>query len=428
MPKKADEISLTRLKSEVAKARKRGWGLIAVGGVAGLLLQVRGNATSWILRATIAGKRRDIGLGGYPDVPLTEARDRARAERSRIAAGVDPLEHRRALRAQLGRSVLTFDECARRLIESKRVEWKNAKHRDQWENTLDTYASPKIGNRPVDTITMAHVEDVLRPIWTTKTETAKRVRMRIEAVLGWATASGLRHGDNPARWRHGLDKLLPAPGKVRKVKNYPALAMSDMPRFMEALRKREGAAKALEFAILTATRSGEVRGARWPEIDLQAKLWTIPAERMKAGREHVVPLSAPAVALLKALPRFTNTDLVFPAMRGRMLSDMTLSKVMKLMHEADQAAKGPGFLDPRQKRQAVPHGFRSTFRDWAAEKTNYPRDVAEMALAHTIGEKVEAAYRRGELLAKRTRMMADWAKFIETKPVSGSVTPLRRMA
>ena len=264
---------------------------------------------------------------------------------------------------------------------------------------------------PVDKIELRHVVEVLTPIWHTKTETASRVRSRMEAVLSWATATGARSGDNPARWRGNLDAgILAKPNKIRKVKHHTALPIDDLPGFVADLRQREGvAARALEFAILTAARSGEVRGATWDEIDLDAKVWIIPAERMKAGKEHSVPLVPRAVALLKALPRYAGTDLVFASPTGKVLSDMTLSAVMRRM-EVD----------------AVPHGFRSTFRDWASERTNYPRDVAEMALAHTIGDKVEAAYRRGDLMTKRTKMMAEWAKFIEAKPVSGNVVPITK--
>jgi integrase len=407
MPKKVKEASAVEVKRWAKQD-----GLHAVGGVAGLQLQVRGASTSWILRTTVGSRRRDIGLGAYPDVPLTEARDRARIERAKIRDGIDPVEERRATRAALA-SVLTFDEAARRLIASKSAEWKNAKHKDQWQNTLDTYASPRIGKLPVDKVELPHIVDVLDPIWKTKTETASRLRSRIEAVLGWATVSGYRTGDNPARWRGHLDKVLAKPSKVRKVKHHTALSVDGMHDFMVELRKRDGmAARALEFAILTATRSQEVRGATWSEINLADATWTIPGARMKAGKEHKVPLPPRAVKLLKALPRYADCDIVFPSPTVKVLSDMSLSAVTKRMEVG-----------------AVPHGFRSTFRDWAAERTHYPRDVAEMALAHTIGDKVEAAYRRGDLFDKRTKMMADWSKFIDAPPAKGdNVTPIRRKA
>jgi len=247
-------------------------------------------------------------------------------------------------------------------------------------------------------------------------------------VLDWATVGGHRTGDNPARWKGNLAHRLAKPSKVKKKSNQPALPMGDMPRFMQMLRKRGGAARALEFTILTATRSGETRGALWREIDMKHAIWTVPAERMKADKEHVIPLSPQATALLKTTHRMAGTDLVFPSADGKEFSDAAMAKVIKLMHAADIKDGGKGFLDPKQGRVAVPHGFRSTFRDWASECTSYPRDVAEMALAHTIGDKVEAAYRRGDLLAKRTKMMADWASFIETMPRTGNVKQLRQRA
>ena len=403
MPKKAKELKPVEVSRLIGRD-----GFHAVGGVSGLHLQNRGDSSAWVLRVTIGNRRRDVGLGGYPDVPLAMARDKARGVRAKIEQGIDPIAERKEFRTVLV-GALTFDEAAKRLIAAKSPEWKNAKHATQWKATLDTYASPIIGKMPVDKIELRHVVDVLTPIWHTKTETASRVRSRMEAVLSWATASGHRSGDNPARWAGNLDAgILAKPSKIRKVKHHAALPIDDLPGFVADLRQREGiAARALEFAILTAARSGEVRGAVWAEIDMDAKTWTVPGERMKAEKEHVVPLTPKAMALLKALPRFAGTDLVFPSPTGKMLSDMTLSAVMRRM-EVD----------------AVPHGFRSTFRDWASERTNYPRDVAEMALAHTIGDKVEAAYRRGDLLAKRTKMMADWAKFIEKEPATDNVVAI----
>lgn len=407
MPKKAQELGI---KAVAAKARVHG--NHPVGGADGLMLQVRSeHARSWVLRAMVNGRRRVIGLGSYSDLSLADARRKAREMRAAIADGVDPVEQRQARRdaALQAMAVLTFDEAARRYIAAKGGEWKNPKHRDQWRNTLATYASPVLGKMRVDAIELRHVENVLVPIWAEKTETASRVRGRIESVLDWATAGGHRTGENPARWKGNLEHRLAAPNKTKRVKHHKALPVDEMHGFMVALAKREGmAARALAFAVLTAARSGEVRGATWNEIDLDAAVWTIPGERMKAGKEHRVPLSAAAVALLEALPRMAG-DLVFPGQSGTPLSDMTLSAVMR-----------------RMQVDAVPHGFRSTFRDWAAERTSYPQHVAEMALAHTIGDKVEAAYRRGDLFAKRTKMMADWAGFIATPPAKDNVTPIRK--
>ena len=391
MPKKAKErsaLEVQRLKTP---------GLHAVGVVAGLHLQVLpSGARSWVLRVVIGGKRRDMGLGGYPDVTLAGAREKARAARETIAQGIDPIAARVAAKSALAAargSAITFKDAAERFIEAKAGEWKNAKHCQQWTNTLETYAEPVIGSMQVRDIGLPHIIKILDPIWTSKTETASRVRARLESVLDWATVRGYRHGDNPARWKGHLDKILAKPGKVTKVEHHPALPIDQIANFMLALRQRHGiTARALEVLILTATRSGEVRGACWEEFDLDAGLWTIPAGRMKAGREHRIPLSARVLAILNALPRLAEVELVFPAPRGGVLSDMSLTAVTRRMGIA-----------------AVPHGFRSTFRDWAAERTDYPSEMAEMALAHVINNKVEAAYRRGNMFEKRRRMMADWA-------------------
>lgn len=393
MARKAKELGPLAVRSLTSP------GMHFVGGVSGLALQVlpTGGRT-WILRATIGGKRRDMGLGGYPDVTLADARAAARAARDKIRAGIDPIEEVRTAASALKAArveAVTFKEAALAYIHAHEAGWRSAKHAQQWRNTLEAYAYPVIGSVLVRDVELAQVLAILEPIWTTKTETATRLRGRIEQVLDWATARGYRTGLNPARWRGHLDKLLARPSKVARVDHHTALPVSEVSAFMKKLHQASGmGARALEFAILTAARSGEVRGAKWSEIDLEAAVWTVPAERMKAGVEHRVPLSAPALGLLSALPRMAGTDVVFPAPRGGVLSDMTLTAVLR-----------------RLNVDAVPHGFRSTFRDWAAEQTNYPHDVAEMALAHTIANKVEAAYRRGDLFEKRRLMMAEWAKF-----------------
>lgn len=393
MARKASELGA------LVVSRLREPGLHAVGGVSGLYLQVvASGARSWILRATIGGKRRDMGLGGFPDVTLAIAREKAREARAKIEQGADPiLERERALsvlRAEQAKS-MTFEAAALALIDAKSDEWRNAKHRAQWSASLETYAYPIIGKLQVGDVGQAHVLNVLQPIWKDKTETANRLRGRIEQVLDWARVRGFREGENPARWRGHLDKLLPAPAKIARVVHHRALTIDAMPNFMGDLRQRKGIApRALEFLVLTAARSGEVRGATWSEIDMGAAVWTVPAERMKAHKEHRVPLSPQALALLASLPRIDGNELVFPAPRGGVLSDMTLTAVMR-----------------RMELDAVPHGMRSTFRDWTAERTNYPREVAEMALAHTIGNAVEAAYRRGDLFTKRAEMMAAWSIF-----------------
>lgn len=407
MPKKAKELSAT----EVRRLTKPG--LHAVGGVAGLLLQVTPTgARSWILRTMVGSKRRDIGLGGFPEVPLAKAREKSRETKEQIKQGIDPVEERKQARERLIASQakrLTFDEAADKFLTLKRKEFNNPKHAAQWASTLETYASPVIGSLPVDTVELAHVVNILEPLWTEKTETATRLRGRIESVLAWATVSGFRHGDNPARWKGNLDAILPKPGKLKKIQHHRALPWQEINPFIQQLRQRKGtAAKALEFLILTATRSGEVRGATWQEIDLQARTWTVPAERMKAGKEHTVPLCDDAVKLLENLPRFEGSDLIFPGARGGVLSDVALTKPIRAIG-----------LD------ATVHGFRSTFRDWCAESTNYPNEVAEMALAHTVSNAVERAYRRGDLLAKRSRLMADWSKFINTPAKSAEVIAIR---
>lgn len=410
MPRVAKELSA------LAVQRLMWPGCHAVGGVNGLYLQVAPTgAKSWILRTMIGTKRRDMGLGGYPTVTLAQARERAREARESIEKGVDPIAKRAAERSTLAASQAaeyTFAECAHKFIKAKSAEWRNAKHAAQWGATLETYAFPIIGKLSVGDVTLPHILKVLEPIWTSKTETATRLRGRIENILDWATVRGYRQGENPARWRGHLDKVLAAPRKAAKVEHHRALPINEMGTFMADLRKREGiAALALEFVILTAARSGEVRGATWEEIDLDTAVWTIPGERMKASKEHRVPLSERAIQILKFLPRVEGSPYVFPAPRSGALSDMTLTAVMR-----------------RMGTDAVPHGFRSTFRDWAAERTNYPREVAETALAHVIENKVEAAYRRGDLFEKRARLMADWEQFVSTPAPTGQVIPMNRGA
>jgi integrase len=355
-----------------------------------------------------------MGLGGYPAVSLAKARDKAREARELIRQGVDPIERQRAAQSALRAAVasaLTFEQTAKAYMATHEAGWKNAKHAQQWRNTLEQYAYPVMGQLLVRDVGKEHVLAVLQPIWTAKNETASRLRGRIELVLSYAMQAGYRQeGLNPARWKGGLDKLLAAPNKLAARKHHAALAAEEMGAFMQRLRAAEGmGARALEFCILTAARSGEVRGALWSEMDISAKVWTIPAARMKAGREHRVPLSAPALALLRGLPRVAGTDFVFAASRGGQLSDMTLSAVMR-----------------RMEVPAVPHGFRSTFRDWVSERTLYPNEVAEMALAHAIENKAEAAYRRGDLFEKRRAMMADWADFLARPQGKAKVLPLKR--
>lgn len=408
MGRKAEELGA------LAVSRLKTPGVHFVGGVAGLAMQIEPTGSrSWILRYMIAGRRRDMGLGGFPDVTLAGARDLAREARAKIKNGVDPIEDgRRArseLKAQRAKNV-TFKTCSEDYIEAHSPSWRNAKHRAQWCTSLETYAYPHFGDLLVRDVEVPHILAALKPIWSTKTETATRVRGRIESVLDWATAQEYRAGPNPARWKGHLSHMLAAPRRVAKREHLKALPIDAMGAFLQTLRAvPDLSARALEFGILTAARPGETRGAVWEEIDLKAGVWHIPADRMKAHKEHRVPLSPRAVALLEALPKFTDTNLVFPSPRGKVMSDMTLTALMR-----------------RMGAEAVPHGFRSTFRDWAAERTAYPGDMAEMALAHTIADKVEAAYRRGDMFEKRRRMMADWAEFCDkVAPTGGQVVPMR---
>jgi len=409
MPKKAKELSALEVKRLSKPGRH------AVGGINGLMLVVKDSgAKSWILRTVVGERRRNIGLGSYPEISLADAREAAREVKKKIRQGVDPVEERKAARRLMIEQSkrMPFSEAARLCHEKKQSEFKNEKHRKQWFSTIERYAIPVIGDMPVDEVELQHILSVLEPIWHTKTETATRLRQRLEAVLSWATVSGHRSGDNPARWQGHLDAVLPKPNKLKKVNHHTALPYQQMGAFMKDLRQRKGTtARCLEFIILTACRSGEARLAVWNEIDLENKVWTIPGDRMKAGKDHTVPLTDDAIRLLKNLPRFEGSNYIFAAARGGPLSDMAISAVCRRMEVA-----------------AVPHGFRSTFRDWAAEQTNFPREVAEMALAHTIESAVEAAYRRGDLFEKRRRLMEAWAGYCNKIQSNGkaTVTPIRR--
>lgn len=429
MPKQAKILGPLAVKNLSVKATpKRSAdkaGLYFVGEVPGLAIQLLPtDAKTWVLRYKLGSRRREMGLGGYPEVSLADARTLARQARQKVRDGLDPIEERRAARSALLASagkVMTFEDASDAMIASKQAEWKNPKSRDQWKATLESYAYPHIGRLSVSDIELSHILNVLQPIWTRIPETASRLRGRIEAVLDWATVSGYRTGLNPARWRGHLDKKLPQPSKLKARRNerigsdghHAAMPIAVAPTFALQLRKAEGmGARALEFAILTAARSGEVRGATWDEVDLDSKEWIIPAGRMKAGKEHRVPLSKAAWELLKNLPRMAGTNLIFPAPRGGKLSDMALGAVLR-----------------RMKVTATPHGFRSTFRDWVSERTAYPGEMAEMALAHAIGSKVEAAYRRGDMFERRRKLMDEWAQFLANPVKSGGdVVPLRGRA
>ncbi len=399
----------------VSKATKPG----VYGDGAGLYLQVGPTGgKSWLFRYMLKGKAREMGLGAVHTITLTEARAKATECRKQLIEGHDPIEVRNAAadaKRKQEATALTFKQCAEEYIKTHKVGWKNAKHLSQWENTLRDYAYPTIGDLPVDAVDTDIIVRCLSPIWNKKTETATRVRGRIASILDWATAMNHRKGDNPARWQGLLENLLAAPDKLANVKHHPALPYQQVSAFMAALRLREGiAARAVEFAILTAVRSGEVRGATWAEIDLEAAMWVIPAERMKMEKEHSVPLSKAAMAILKDMPRIS--ELVFPgAKKDTALSDMSLTAVLRRMNEGSEQIKPNRWVDDKGRGITV-HGFRSTFRDWAAEVSDYLPEVAEMALAHAVADKVEAAYRRGTLVGKRTEMMEDWAKYCAALP------------
>ena len=402
MPKVARELSPLAINKLTTP------GTHAVGGVAGLSIRVYdAGQRAWVLRTMVAGKRREFGLGGYPTVLPASARDRARATLDKIFDGIDPTEEkqrqRSALRAAKAKAV-SFSKVAEQYIAQHEAGWKNPKHAAQWTSTLTTYAYPVIGPVTVANVDTPLVLKVLEPIWTEKTETASRLRGRIEAILDYATAKGLREGPNPARWKGHLALTLPSKRRVAPVEHHKSIPVTEMPSFMEQLRQISGvSARALEFLTLTAARSGEVRGMEWNEVDLVNKIWVVPAIRMKARREHRVPLSDAAVLILNRMKQETSGLLVFPGAKGKALSDMSLTSVMR-----------------RMEIGAVPHGLRSSFRNWTAEMTAYPNEVAEMALAHTVSNAVEAAYRRGDLFEKRRRMMEEWAEFLNLQSLAGN--------
>ncbi len=395
-----------RRLSAIGAARLTKPGMYADGN--GLYLRVGPTgAKSWVFRFRYGTKRHDMGLGTMPPITLAEARGKGDAARRLLIDGKNPLHERRQERA----STILFRDAASQYIAAHAAGWKNEKHRWQWGHTLETLAFPVIGDLAVSAVNQEHVLKILEPIWLEKNETASRLRGRIESVLDWARVKGFRTGDNPARWKGHLDQLLPRPSKVQEKRHYPALPYAQAPEFMRALREQGGvAAVALRFQILNANRSGEVLGARWQELDLDAGQWTIPASRMKAKSQHVIPLSEAALAILKALT--PTSEFVFPNAKGGKLSDTAMVMLVRRMHAHDVAAGRPGFLDPKRGELIVPHGFRSTFKDWAAEATTFPNEVTEMALAHTVGSAVEAAYRRGNLLEKRRELMTAWADYL----------------
>ena len=423
MPKKAKELSAL----SVAKIKETG--RYHVGGVDGLCLNVEGTSRVWILRAVVGkhldkdGKlkphRRDIGIGPYPEVSLAEARAKATELKLQIRSGIDPIVHQQEQLAKLHVQQLrnkTFMECAKVVIANKTRELKNEKHIGQWSSTLETYIYPTLGNLTISNITKADIAEVLRPIWVEKNETAKRIRGRIETIFDYAKAMGYFEGDNPAEWKGNLEPIL---GNLKQESRpHPSLPYEQVAEFIQHLRQKKGISpKALEFAILTACRSGEIFGAKWQEIYFKNKVWIIPKERMKAEKEHHVPLSKEAISLLESIQNHTLIqDFIFPAPRsGEMLSDMSLTTLIKRLHEQKLKENGLGYIDPKQNRVITTHGFRSTFRDWSADKTDYRREVCEHVLAHKLPDKVEASYLRGGYLEKRKGLMADWATYIMHK-------------
>jgi integrase len=422
MPKVAKELTALEVK------RIKTAGMHAVGGVAGLLLQVRmqegsdvPSARSWILRTRLGTERIHMGLGPYPTVGLAEAREAAKLRLLECRQGINPIQKRKADRSALlatQAKAKTFREVADAYLKTHTKAFSNEKHRQQWQTTLEAYVHSLIGNRLVSSITMADIVNVLeqptdknprnnRPagkFWEVKTETASRVQGRIKSIFDYAIVKEYRTGSNPAIWDGVLSTQLPSPKKISKVKHHPALPYSHAPKFMESLRRNQSmSSSALQFLILTAVRSGSVRLATWKEIDLQKKIWTIPPENTKTKEEHRVPLSPSALSLLKKLPRFTDTALIFPGKSSKSLSDMALSELMKGMFERGEMAQ-----------HAVPHGWRSTFRDWAADKTNYPDEIRKLASGHAVNDAVKESYQRTDLLEKRRQLMRDWSKFLTT--------------
>ncbi|MCL2469541.1 MAG: integrase arm-type DNA-binding domain-containing protein [Alphaproteobacteria bacterium] len=388
---------------------------------AGLYLRVKNNGGKfWVFRFMFQGKAHEMGLGSLQTISLADARLRAAACRKLIAEGKDPLAERDTAKAQAALAKAkekTFKDCAEAYIEAHKAGWKNAKHAAQWSSTLESFAYPVLGNLPAQAIDLALVLQVIEPLWSIKTETANRLRGRIEAILDYAATRGYRAKENPARWKGNLDNVLPAKAKVQRVQHQPALPYSEIGDFMLALAAQEGtASKALTFVILTASRTSEAIGATWNEIDLKKRIWTIPANRIKAGREHRVPLSQAALDLLLSMQEegsHKKGGYVFTSQRkDKPLSNMAMLALLKRMKRTDITV----------------HGFRSTFRDWAAEQTNFPREVAEAALAHAVSDKVEAAYRRSDLFDKRRQLMEAWARYCSTPSVKAgsNVTPIRR--
>lgn len=437
MPPRAKELTPAQIKNLKHPGGEKPV-KVAVGGVSGLYVQITpNNYKSWVLRTRYGEwaetklsdgtiqrgrKKREIGLGPYPDILPGAARDKAREAKAKLEAGIDPIAERKATQAALiaaARRGMTFAEAWEKFAAEKIKEFSTDRYREQWQRTVEIYALPDLGKMAVQDIGLQDVLRVLQPLWDEKTVTAVKVRERLEKVLAYATVQGYRKGDNPARWKGNLDMVLPAPGKVSGAVNYPALQLDDVARWWQALQAREGmGAKALAFQALTATRSGAIRFASWDEIDLKAKVWTIQPGRQSSkipANESAkrIPLTTPMIALLESLPRLDGSNLVFWAPKGGALSDATMGKTMRMIHEADQKAGGKGYVDAKTGEQAVPHGIRSSFRTWVAERTSFDGDLAEVALFHKVGSKVQQAYDRSEMVEKRRHLMTAWGDFLQ---------------
>ena len=412
----------------VSKVKKPGY----YGDGGGLWLQVSmSSSKSWIFRYTINRKPREMGLGAVHTVSLSEARIKSRDLRLMLQEGVDPIDKREETKQAeaLARArTMTFDQCAKEYIEIHRSGWKNTKHAGQWESTIATYVSPVFGSFPVSEVDTPLVVKVLSPIWNDKTETAKRLRGRIERILAWATTSGFRQGENPARWRGHFENLLAEPSKIQIKKHFASLPWKEIPSFMNALSEQKGiAARALELLIFTATRTSETLEMTWDELNLEDGVWVIPAERMKEEVEHEIPLSRQAIDLLSEIPRISN--FVFTGAKyNNCLSDMSLTAVLKRMHNKSIKDGGRGWIDPKQdNRRITSHGFRSSFSMWGAESLShtFTREVIEFALSHQLPNKVESAYQRGTVFEKRIPLMQSWSDYCSKSQVSATVSPIR---
>lgn len=449
MPRRAAELTPAQIKGLKHTGGTRPI-KVPVGGVSGLYVQIwPSGAKSWVLRSRFGEwaettlkdgtiqrgrKKREIGLGAYPDVLLGQARDKAREFKAQIDAGGDPIaeraERREAQQTVLRRQGRTFEKVFEEYAAEKTKEFSTDRYRKQWRRAVEQYAFPALANKPVDAIGLNEVMAVLEPIWHQKTETASKLRQKIEAVLSYATVKRYREGDNPARWKGNLEFNLAAPNKIAPAENYAALQLSDAPKWFDLVTQREGmGARALQFQSMTATRSGAIRFATWDEIDLEARIWTIQAGRKASkipagGKARRIPLSDAMLALLKALPRLEGSNLVFWAPKGGALSDATLGKVMRAIHEAELKEGRAGFVDAATGSPVVPHGLRSTFRTWVTECTQFEGDMAEIALFHKVGNKVQQAYDRGDGIEKRRQMMTVWNDYLAGAE-SGNVVPLQ---